>query len=76
MPAARASLIFNRTFPEEEYQLLGLGLIPEVMEDKWFIYLDGDWLVVHRGWTGYCWLLYPPGPASYEDGRYQVAGIR
>ncbi|ELP32528.1 hypothetical protein RBSWK_03541 [Rhodopirellula baltica SWK14] len=22
------------------------------MEDKWFIYRDGDWLYFHRSWTG------------------------
>jgi len=24
------------------------------MEDKWFIYLEQDWLYFHRSWTGFC----------------------
>jgi hypothetical protein len=70
MPAARASLDLNRTFSEEEQQLLCLGRIPEVMEDKWFIYLDGDWLSFHRSWTEYG--IYQVRLA-HEDGVYRVA---
>jgi hypothetical protein len=62
----------DRTFTEEEYQLLSLGLIPEVMEDKWFIYLDGDWLSFHRSWTGYC--IYQVRLA-HEDGTYRIAEV-
>lgn len=29
------------------------GLVPEAMEDKWFIYFDAGWLRFHRSWTGY-----------------------
>src|SRR5436190_21727842 len=28
------------------------GLVPKQMEDKWFIYFDGGWLLFHRSWTG------------------------
>jgi hypothetical protein len=70
MPAARARLDLDRTFTEEEYQLLRLGLIPEVMEDKWFIYLDGDWHSFHRSWTGYC--IYQVRLA-HDDSAYQIA---
>jgi hypothetical protein len=37
MSEARVRLRLNRTFTEEEYQLLRPGLIPEEMEDRWFI---------------------------------------
>ena len=30
------------------------GLVPEQMEDKWFIYWKDDALFFHRSWTGYC----------------------
>ena len=30
------------------------GMIPEVMEDKWFIYWKDDALFFHRSWTGFC----------------------
>ena len=54
MPAAQGHLQIDRTFSEEDYQRLSKGRIPQAMEDKWFIYLDGDWLSFHRSWTGYC----------------------
>ena len=50
----RVSLQVKKTFSHEEYHLLQLGRIPRSMEDKWFIYLDGDWLFFHRSWTGDC----------------------
>ena len=30
------------------------GLIPEQMEDKWFIYWKDEQLFLHRSWTGHC----------------------
>lgn len=48
------SLQVKKVFSYEEYNLLQLGRIPRNMEDKWFIYLDGDWLFFHRSWTGDC----------------------
>jgi hypothetical protein len=38
----------------EEFKKISLGLIPQEMEDKWFIYLDGNTLYLHRSWTGLC----------------------
>jgi len=39
-------------FSEEQYHKLQNGLIPEQMEDKWFIYFDDNWIYFHRSWTG------------------------
>ena len=30
------------------------GLVPEQMEDKWFIYWESGNLFFHRSWSGYC----------------------
>lgn len=30
------------------------GLIPQRMEDKWFIYFEEAWLYFYRSWTGHC----------------------
>jgi len=30
------------------------GLLPQQMEDKWFIYWQDDALYFHRSWTGFC----------------------
>jgi hypothetical protein len=40
-------------FSEEQYSLLKAGLLPDAMEDKWFIYCEDDTLHCHRSWTGY-----------------------
>jgi len=40
-------------FTDAQYSKLTRGLIPEQMEDKWFIFCEKDWLYFHRSWTGY-----------------------
>lgn len=40
-------------FSVEEFSRLTYGLIPEQMEDKWFIFYHDEWLYFHRSWTGY-----------------------
>lgn len=50
----RVPLQVKKTFSHKEYDILQLGRIPRNMEDKWFIYLDGDWIFFHRSWTGDC----------------------
>ncbi len=52
-PTAIHELPFDRVFTHDEMPLLQLGLIPEQMEDKWFIYHDSDTLHFHRSWTGH-----------------------
>ncbi len=66
LPERRTQLAFKRAFSREEYQRVALGFVPREMEDKWFIYLngldgpddldgpDGEWLYLHRSWTGIC----------------------
>ena len=44
---------FQGTFSREEFDKLREGLIPEVMEDKWFIYFEAPYLFLHRSWTGH-----------------------
>src|SRR5262245_59257861 len=51
-PAEREPLRFEGQFTPDEYEQLALGLVPGAMEDKWFIYLENDWLRFHRSWTG------------------------
>lgn len=40
-------------FSDHHFLKLTKGLIPQQMEDKWFIYYDNKWLYFHRSWTGY-----------------------
>ena len=54
MPAETATLDYSAEFTQADYQRFARGLIPQQMEDKWFILLKGSTLNLHRGWTGFC----------------------
>jgi O-acetyl-ADP-ribose deacetylase (regulator of RNase III) len=54
LPEARSRLPYQRQFDARESERLRVGLHPLQMEDKWFIYLEDDWLYFHRSWTGFC----------------------
>ena len=54
LPSQRTTISINRTFSEKEMQRIRRGLVPEQMEDKWFIYWKDDALFFHRSWTGSC----------------------
>jgi hypothetical protein len=54
MPAANKELPVSGSYTAKEYERLSFGFIPQDQDDKWFIYLEGEWLHVHRSWTGSC----------------------
>jgi hypothetical protein len=54
LPAQRTTLHIDRTYSAQEMKRIRQGLIPEAMEDKWFIFFEDDVLYLHRSWTGYC----------------------
>lgn len=41
-----------RVFDEAAFARLRDGLVPIEMEDKWFIYFEEPYLLLHRSWTG------------------------
>jgi len=41
-------------FTEKEFQWIRWGMIPQDMNDKWFVFWDGEYLHFHRSWTGHC----------------------
>jgi hypothetical protein len=43
---------YQGTFSRQEFEKIREGLIPKVMEDKWFIYFEEPYLFLHRSWTG------------------------
>ena len=51
-PERRADLGYEADFDDTEAEKLREGLVPQAMEDKWFIFAEGDWLYLHRSWTG------------------------
>ncbi len=54
MPEVKARIHLEQVFTEEEWERVSLGVIPKDMDDRWFIYLEGEWLHFHRSWTGFC----------------------
>ena len=54
MPEQHETFVLDRSFTNEEMDVLHLGNIPKEMEDKWFWYMEGTTLWAHRSWTGYC----------------------
>ena len=54
MPETRARIAYARGFDREQHARITLGLVPRVMEDKWFVFHDDSWLFFHRSWTGLC----------------------
>lgn len=47
-------LAFRRTFTPSEAERLRAGLWPQVMEDKWVVWLGDSSLDLWRSWTGHC----------------------
>ena len=69
MPAAKKELPIDGAFTREEYVRLSQGFIPQSQDDRWFIYLEDDWLYFHRSWTGTCVFQLQIVPA---DNHYQA----
>jgi len=51
-PAERENLGFEAAFSADETERILRGLLPDSMDDKWFIYFEDGWLRFHRSWTG------------------------
>ena len=54
LPSKRTTIRLDQTFSPQEMKRIRRGLVPEQMEDKWFIYWKDDTLFFHRSWTGFC----------------------
>jgi hypothetical protein len=53
LPALRRELPVTGTYAAGEFARMQQGLIPQQMEDKWFIYWEEGILHFHRSWTGF-----------------------
>ncbi len=53
LPTQVEHLPCERTYTAEEVAVLSRGLIPQQMEDKWFVYFQHNALFFHRSWTGF-----------------------
>lgn len=56
MPEKSTIIELNQTYTKEQMDNMKKGLIPQEMEDKWFVYFDESEmkLYFHRSWTGNC----------------------
>ena len=54
MPKRSKHIPMNIRISHENMKLIRRGVVPEQMEDKWFIFCDKDVLYLHRSWTGFC----------------------
>jgi len=52
----RAQIPFERSFTAEEFERVKLGVVPQEMEDHWFIFFEGRHQNIYfvRSWTGFC----------------------
>ncbi len=41
-----------RVWSEDEMGAIRRGYVPSMMDEKWFIFMEGDRLFAHRSWTG------------------------
>ena len=54
MPKQHDNFILDRVFTKEQMGALKKGNLPRAMEDKWFLYMDGNRFYAHRSWSGFC----------------------
>lgn len=71
LPMSRATVRLDHRFRKEEMAKIRRGLVPQEMEDKWFIYWSDDTLYLHRSWTGFC--IYAVRFESLQDGGARMA---
>jgi len=43
---------YDAEFSASEFEQINVGLIPQAMEDKWFVFYENETLFFHRSWTG------------------------
>ena len=51
-PEQATKLQYDVQFSDSELQDISKGVIPQQMEDKWFIYSESGWVHFHRSWSG------------------------
>lgn len=54
LPARHIALKLDVDLDAAESACVRRGLLPLEMEDKWFLYYEGNTLYMHRSWTGVC----------------------
>jgi len=70
LPEQRAPLRLDLRLDAREVERVTAGHIPADMDDKWFIYLEGSELFLHRSWTGVC--VYRASLDRHDDGTASI----
>ncbi len=64
MPCAFTNITLEQVYSQQEFERITAGVIPDCMEDKWFVFYEAPWLYMHRSWTGLC----------FFKARFEVVG--
>jgi hypothetical protein len=54
LPEKRQSLDFSASYSLAATTRIKQGLVPEEMEDKWFVFFEQGWLYFYHSWTKAC----------------------
>lgn len=49
---AASPIPYERIFAPDEFAHMRAGLVPQSMDEKWFIYFEAPFLYFHRSWGG------------------------
>jgi hypothetical protein len=72
LPVRRTTVLLDRQLSAKDLGRVALGFVPKSMDDKWFIFLEGDQLFCHRSWTGYCVYVFRLAPGRRGAGVTSV----
>ncbi len=64
MPDGRKELLLDGQYTRAEFVTISQGLVPQSPADKWFIYLEGQWLYFYRSASGSCIFQLQIAPAD------------
>ena len=73
MPEKNVRLDLNIPVTAASFEKMRWGFIPRVMEDRWFFFMEDNWLHLYRSWTGHC--IYQIRFEPDEDGGYRAAEL-
>ncbi len=54
MPSANKVINLDLRYSAAAMSTIRRGFLPRDMDDRWFAYMEGDSLFLHRSWSGHC----------------------
>ena len=72
LPSLRARIPFDRSFTAVEFERVRQEIMPQTMEERWFVVFEDPWLHIGRSWTGFTIF----DMRIVQDGdRYRIAEV-